>query len=402
MDHKCLPRCIEPVFPSPCPSPDTGDRICCLKWTMPCGESGGVVTLSVDAILLGDFTFVNPAACPFNLLGNFGLYIIGGQFTYINDDITCLNASAYQDSRTGRGHDMMEYHDQGCWGWPSILLELYGIDPETTGYPYKNEEDFEINCGDCNFILILPAIRWYCVGYGQIEIEVGWVVRSHGGAFPIPPQCDIHSEHPVYWFPISRGVVKKDWHLGEPFELDSIGTSDETEFRSLVTPVICNYEPCGDPLDCFPDCISGTDKCDGMTPAHAPVMLTISAAEDCCLTGTFPLIYNESSESYAIPPDARPYCTIHSDATGTDIEFTLSATLGCNTGGGCSWNSPSGGGGFVCLTIVMTDGNGDSITFGAGVYLTCSGGSLTPATGTFSIDTFCGDNSTNDFDWTIS
>jgi len=362
MTDICLPRCDWPAFTTIlCDMPNP--VICCVQWTMECDGT--------------TYTIIYP-----------GYTLLGGQIlTYCDTANRGVNPGLAHDggSVLGCAQAATDSLSPNCPARPlsDYPASAWGCVPDYLGIPGP-------------VYAVFPYLVWECIGYDsatQVLFEAGWSVY-YSDPFP-------RSGCQCIRYPVARGVASADWWKGSPFTLNGI----EVGYPStVVTPIGCYYFPCGTATDCFPDCISGTNECDGTTPAHAPIMLTISAAEACCLTGTFPLIYNNSSHKYVLPTDAAPSCDIDSDCV-SPVTLTLGAELYCaNYPESPSdpldeWTQDDIG--LAMLHIWMTDGCGDRQDFYALVILLCAG-VLTPATGTFSIDTMCGDNSTNEFDWTIS
>lgn len=162
-----------------------------------------------------------------------------------------------------------------------------------------------------------------------------WVAVCDGGQVT-RNSCWVH----VGSYPISTGESDSNWHLGGPFELqNSVGTGGDT-FRSTITPVACNYEPCGESLDCFADCISGTKGCDGVTPAHKPVIYFTLSILGCCLNGTYPLRFSGNGYYGTITCES-PFGSIHT--LDVAVKCCFASTVG----------SISDTGNLVCLVLNM-------------------------------------------------
>ena len=295
----------------------------------------------------------------------------------------------------------------GCTAWPDFLTELsgHGEGPITTvtynaylGTWSKETTTYHAR----------PYVRWDCRGVNRVVWEVGWYVISESylaGPFetepddsPVEPEiveCPAEFIVNSQWrfcggYPISTGETDTSWHLGGPFELqNSVGTGGDT-FNSTITPVICAYEPCGDPLDCFAACISGSKDCDGVTPAHVPVVyltLThlVSESLGCCFVGTYPLEFGAGSGAgtgYYLDPDAT--CTTPING----FTYTMKASLTCATY--ADPDSPNGAGSNTAYLIVQFFGPGGAYAlYSATVSLSCTDGVLDDASGVWT-GTGCG------------
>lgn len=394
MDEICLPRCYWPPTEEAVPCDMPLLPVCCIQWSL----DGCEGTYTWDAAYVSYFTSASTAYfCQSTQVGNtamfFGRMINSDASTYITA-LQCMEGTLSVVSgfpNTG-GLDCvspMTTPSNWCPNDNPVCVPDYLDLPALTGGSYY---------GGC-----FPYLRWSCQGSGSatvVNFEAGWIVLVRA-IDPIPG--DLPSFGYCTEYPVASGFTGPYWYNRDnpaSFTLDPLEAGYPTV---TVQPVICDYFPCGNTTDCFPDCISGTEDChEAGPPAHSPLMLTIDAAEACCLTGTFPLIYSNSR--YRLPTDAVPSCTIHSDCTGTDVVFTLGAELYCASAPAPGdpfdeWEQDDSG--LALLHVWMTDGCGDRQDFYALVTLLCDG-DLTPATGTFEIDTFCGDGSTNEFDWTLS
>ena len=419
-DRICLPRCFEPTWPS-CSSEDANSppvvSLCCFEIGFPDDYtdaedppvthdcSKGVYSCEPDWDDLGIGSFHGPST---NYNGSAGwsylLTINGLPATY--PVVVPFVAKPYG------------WHDihGGCWGseeWGeafSACYEAYDSYLQSIGVPIELW-----GCGSqapdlgatVDFI-----VKWSCTGNGVIHFQAGLSLR---------PMREISSDPSLVaaltecWFcPHYEGYFSADWWRSNiigpgpqygPIRLYRSPGGLMGDYVDFGISKGCTWIPCGPTTDCFPDCISGTVECDGTTPAHSPLMLTIDAAESCCLTGTFPLIYNDSSHVYRIPPEAIPSCVVDSDCAGPDPTMTMGAELRCSSSNApedplSDWYQDDSG--LAMLHIWMTDGCGDRQDFYALVVLLCDGGSLVEDSGRFDIDTMCGDNTTNHFNWVIS
>lgn len=285
----------------------------------------------------------------------------------------------------------------GCTAWPDFLTELsgHGEGPITTvtynaylGTWSKETTTYHAR----------PYVRWDCRGVNRVVWEVGWYVISESylaGPFetepddsPVEPEiveCPAEFIVNSQWrfcggYPISTGETDTSWHLGGPFELqNSVGTGGDT-FNSTITPVSCNYEPCGESLDCFADCISGSEDCDGTTPAHKPYIYFTLDIPGCCLSKTYPLHY-EGDGYYGSGACVATETVSHT----IDIEFK------CGRESDPGFTDPGVAVLWVRIGTTVTGfGTSYAVEVLEVITLTCSGGSLVPVTGEID-DSNCGD-----------
>jgi len=403
--NPCLPFCHWPTFTDPCVS-SQGEVICCIKFTVPCGG-----TMVYDGYLLykdGDY-YYKETPTPYDLVG-------------VNPDITCQDntwggtpiAIMYNNPETDGDIVVLFFPAGGylipasamdipseiapdivlgdvncefmgytasCPDWPDRLTEISGI-----------EETDDIYEGEALIGSItrkaLPHIRWKCDGNAAVVFEVGWcVIALYAYVSPVSSLV-LYQE----FVPISVGVVDPEWWSGPPFDLLGVETA-ENRFDSLVTPVLCFYEPCGDPLDCFASCISGSKDCDGTTPAHKPVIyITFDTnSASCCISGTFAMRWTGAKYEITDPPS----CLVDG------CVITIYASLSCYL---VSGGDPEYGAGenTAILRIEVTDGSGCttvSATYVVG--LSCSGGILNNNSGTIFMDMVCNDSHETDLDWVL-
>lgn len=462
----CLPRCVQPVFPPQC---FWSDKICCIKWTMPCG--GDAVTLRWDGafVLLEPFagfswgTGAFPSECErpwdgdefcfVNIEGDTRWYSVSLQQcsdSYPPGHPTHCGPSGYiAHGRMDEGgylcssfyygceeagirdinstaicnvQDVVGAEEAGCTEWPEFLTELSGLEegPLTT-------KEYDAISGTWTKRTTTnhakPYIRWYCDGFGRIIWEVGWDVYAEVYfTEPLGSEPDDSPVDPdVYeceggeitlnscWgyvdsYPISTGETDKNWHKGGPFELqNSVGTGGDT-FRSTITPIACNYEPCGESLDCFADCISGSKGCDGMTPAHAPVIfITFSSDADCCLNGTFTMRYSDNAASSGCGGGGGGYTITNPPSCEiAGCTYTLCATLSCAKTPLTDGVDYGAGSNSAHLYIKIVDGGGCEMqSFSYVLGMSCSGGLLSNRSGTMVLDSVCGDAHETDMDWVL-
>jgi hypothetical protein len=424
----CLPRCFNPVFSTPC---QDGQVVCCIEWTMPCG------TLRYDGafVLKCPYKpFYDDPLCMSTLSGNTGIMDIlgvtasGFPYTECGDPHECGPSGFLQTQLYGNDtcevfdktiflgpagedisgtwlicgiDDVVGGEEEGCHEWPTFLEELSGHTegPETS---VVFEPDNGIHADrwiiTTHYYSARPRLRWYCTGNDRIMWEAGWdLIRQsfYDVVYSEPSDPPPEATGNEYWswcgfFPISTGETGTDWYsLGAPFELEnSVGTGGDT-FNSTITPVVCNYEPCGEPLDCFVSCISGSKDCDGVTPAHKPYIYFTLINPGCCLAGT-----------YAMSFAAGAYTATATCVDVFGISHTMEITLNCAaTDGGESSDTP--GLAFLHLDFYATypDTSTDYEHYDISVPLSCSDGELVEASGYLS-ETYCGLFS--DADWVIS
>lgn len=410
MAEPCLPFCHWPTFTDPCDN-IAYELVCCIKWTMPCPGTGGEVTCTFDAGVFTDGGSTTYAE----------MRLVDGawQLVYLTENELCqtvrqgkifwasnailgddpeivLYPEDYAACDNGLAGtvapdivaDPYGYTASGCTGWPDRLTEISGLE-ETV-----EEETYTIQRR------AFPGIRWSCQTGGMILFEVGWCVWDVIDYISPAGRC-------VEWnsfVPISTGRIDSEWYLrADPFSLDGV---EETEFAysSTVTPVVCNYEPCGDPLDCFASCISGSKDCDGMTPAHAPVIyITFSSDAGCCLNGTFTMRYSGNAASSGCGGGGGGY-TI-TDPPSCEIAgctYTLCATLSCAKTPLTDGVDYGAGSNFAHLYIKIVDGGGCEMqSFSYVLGMSCSGGLLSNRSGTMVLDSVCGDAHETDMDWVL-
>lgn len=81
--------------------------------------------------------------------------------------------------------------------------------------------------------------------------------------------------------------------------------------------------PCGGSTDCFPDCISGTVDCDGVTPAHSLLFVDIDEAGE-TWDGYHNLQYSEDNNQYEMLFGGGGLTiTITLGCSGTDVVLTV-------------------------------------------------------------------------------
>lgn len=418
----CLPRCFDPVFADECYSRRT---ICCIEW-----DAGDGNPVSWDAFHNMNY----PGNIPedeFYHIGDYRCYCMRSQFgaigaygwlprdrpeepenvkvwsRFASDHLISLGVLLPESYAacitTEKLSPTVVIHepyakDLVFWEGDNYDFPDYPDWPVGPGYTFPNGKTWAemVAYWEDYGLFVAPMLRWFCRGEAsavEVVFQAGWLVtflHLEGE----PDEGTLSST----FIPYAQGSVAEDWWDGDPKTPFFLERMSPDWPDSEVRPQNCNYSVCGEPTDCFPECISGVEDCDSGPPSHSGLLLTITAAIDCCLTGTFPLVYEAGSNKYIIPVESRPSCTLHSDATAGDVTFTLRAELSCG-GFGCSGGP---GAEYICLTIWMVDGNGDEQVFGDILTMLCSGGSLVEVSGTFEIDTFCGDGSTNSFDWVIS
>lgn len=410
----CLPFCHWPTLPDPCLSlPE--DQVCCIKWTVPCGNSGTFEASFNWPIWLAEHenTYYKDQTngCPFtqglsefqhcknSVRGTIAYAAIHALSHFGNDVYMITNeATTYNPGGdlffTELGlTDLVGYTEAGCTDWPDSITRISGMEEtwsegdEFSSLPFSGSRR------------AFPMIRWSCTASGVIQFEVGWCVYHW-----IVASCGASvASYLVYdgSVVISSGVVGNDWYTrGDPFELDSVESGAHT-FRSVVTPVPCNYVPCGDPLDCFASCISGTKDCDGVTPAHKPIVHFMLDIDGCCLSGTYSLGYTETiTGPTGSLLGGKGYQGNASCDGGGGYTLLLHIVLYCVIPSSPSDPNYNDGKGYLVLNVWfgVSSGAGTSwsLEIAEGVMMSCSDGSLVPITGTVT-DTDCGTSGSGDW-----
>ena len=193
--------------------------------------------------------------------------------------------------------------------------------------------------------------------------------------------------------PVATADVDIDWYTGgapASFFLDPIEEGFPTTVE--VQPLVCNYMPCGESLDCFADCISGSVDCDGVTPAHKPVIYFTLDIPGCCLSGTYELTYDVpgglGSGYYGSGSCVATEAVSHT----IDIEFT------CGRSSAPGYESEALAVLWVRFGTTVTGfPTSYAVEILEAITLTCSGGSLVTVTGEVN-DTDCGDG---DGEWAL-
>jgi hypothetical protein len=266
---------------------------------------------------------------------------------------------------------------------PTAVTDYYAIEcvPD-----YVTFDDGEI------LLFTVPYIKWRCIGSGpstQVLFEAGWMALYYAEP-PVYARCVLYA--------VAGGAVPIDW-----YDPDGDWSHPPPTFTLLplydgapsveVIPKRCNYFPCGDPLDCFASCISGSKDCDGMTPAHKPVIyITFDTnSASCCISGTFAMRWTGAKYEITDPPS----CLVDG------CVITIYASLSCYlvSGGDPEYDA---GENTAILRIEVTDGSGCttvSATYVVG--LSCSGGILNNNSGTIFMDMVCNDSHETDLDWVL-
>lgn len=400
MADPCLPFCHWPTFANPCDN-IAHELVCCIKWTMPCPGAGGEVTCTFKTSLFADGG--DPSYAEMRL--DDGLWtphyldemdlcqtvkqgkifwasssIPGYDPNYGPGQTIVLHPEFYESTGPiGMLEDVYGYTEADCNGVrPGPLLEVPGVWPdrltEISGITETDStEDFAIER------FALPGIRWSCQTGGMILFEVGWCVWDIR-----MPYSEIAGGGSTGWnsfVPISTGLVPSDWYSpADPFTLQGVESSPNG-FDSVVTPVVCNYEPCGDPLDCFASCISGTKECDGSTPAHVPTIFFTINILGCCLNGTYTLTYQSSG-----PHGAGYYGGGSCESIfGGGVTHYLDVALTCQGTGGTGDVGGPGDPAILWIDMTTTFPSDPPLEWQwiTSVTLGCSDGVLNEASGTF-------------------
>jgi len=93
---------------------------------------------------------------------------------------------------------------------------------------------------------------------------------------------------------VAIGSFPQDWYLAD-IELTAV---DPRASNIIVSTSCASTIPC-ESLDCFPDCISGTEECDGETPWHALLFIEIGLNS---APGFENFAYDEGDNAYIAGP----------------------------------------------------------------------------------------------------
>ena len=380
MKNACLPRCFNPVFSNiPCDMPEV--PICCISWTMPCGGTTYTITFDVKNLTYG------PLSVPMTA---------SEQLAYCNT------------SRQGTTTWIYVYYGD-AW----VLYSCNGeIGLTDAGPVWASVTDYSaIECvpeyvtfddGE-NLLFAVPYIKWRCVGSGsstQLLFEAGWMALYYADP-PVYASC--------FQYAVAEGLLPIDWYdpdgdWSTPPPTFTLPPLYDGAPSVEVIPKRCNYFPCGDPLDCFASCISGTKDCDGMTPAHAPVIfITFSSDADCCLNGTFTMRYSDNAASSGCGGGGGGYTITNPPSCEiAGCTYTLCATLSCAKTPLTDGVDYGAGSNFAHLYIKIVDGGGCEMqSFSYVLGMSCSGGLLSNRSGTMVLDSVCGDAHETDMDWVL-
>jgi hypothetical protein len=397
MKEPCLPRCYGPPEPPECDL--ILKRVCCIEWDTPIGES--VVTARYDGVemlMAGaddglDYRDpINPLCyCNTNRSGSAGLLVFGGEGSYEGGSSGPVTGSPFPAIVWDLGIQCRNFLDDAPFSQPAYQLILEHNSPNQVpdypGFPKVIDDellDAAASDTETSGLKITPYLIWSCAGYGsatRIFFEAGWLIRILG--------------YPAFMEPVARGDFPTDWWYGDPALPLTLSGIYEDWPDITVYPQSCNYGVCGDPLDCFAPCISGTEDCDGMTPAHVPVIyITFDTnSADCCISGTFAMRWTGSKYEIADPPT----CLVEG------CLITIEAELKCAyaQAGGPSYDyGPMTN--TAVLIIRTVDGSGcEDVQAVFIVGLTCSGGLLNNASGTIYMDMVCNDSHETDLDWVL-
>ena len=364
----CYPKCfVWPTVPSIfCDMPNV--PICCIQWTLPEGtvthDSGYIASRLYPA---GGI----PQASDYCFTSQLG----AAGFSFIDDTVV---TEYYGDVRACASLE---------GGVESSCPVVTATTPEVI-YDFPEYLDYEFYNSTATVLFVAPILRWWCEGSDsdtKVVFQAGWLLFYASG----PGTCSCIE------VPIAQGDAGPDWYTGGSPPSFYLAPLADGYPGVTVQPLVCNYLPCGDPLDCFAACISGTEDCDGVTPAHKPVIYFTYIGVGCCLSGTYPLTYGTG------PLGGLGYHMATKSCVNFGVTFTMDVALKCGALSGTGDVDRPAGSNSAYLFIQVTDSEGNHYLYATLVSLSCSGGSLVEATGEIG-DSQCGLSIDGTADWALS
>lgn len=376
----CLPRCFDPVFPGGCDMPNV--PICCISWSL---EGCDDETFTFDAGYIAGLV-QDPFSifCGTSKAGSTAIFLTGEETTLGTPFIGWRNcngviSSTYGDTEQSIGcvFPATTPHTVPIEGCESYYPATWCFKPDYLDIPTTAEELPEgVSHYGC-----FPYLSWQCEGVGastKVVFTAGWMVITQvlSESLSVWGNC--------YGIAVASGEIGTDWYEGGSPPSFYLAPLEDGYPGATVQPLVCNYYPCGDPLDCLAACISGTVDCDGVTPAHVPVIFFTLDIPGCCLSGTYPLYYDVpggmGSGYYG-----SGFCV----ATET-VSHTIDIALTCGRSADPGFESDALAVLWVRFGTITSFGTSYAVEVLEVLTLTCASGGLVPVTGEVN-DTDCGD-----------
>ena len=398
MARMCLPKCVQPVFRT-CDKPYEDEvSLCCFEIDFPNDyTTDGNPPETIDC---SHGVYSCDPSDPYGIFHSVTNYrgVVGASYSLdVNEDgwFLCTDGTIETGVKRHGWHGLAPE----CWQIVYADAVTCSINLATTYWTDVLEVPIELVPG------FVPdfVVQWECVGNGVIRIRAGIAcgpLEEYGGGTPCAYKY--HLSDMRFFCTIFEGFFTPDWWRSNvigpgpaygPVLLPCIDFGDPGDSLEFGISNDCTWIPCGDPLDCFADCISGSVECDGVTPAHVPVVFLtlthlVSNGLGCCFVGTYPLEFGADTYAgtgYYLFPDAT--CT----APTSGITYRMKASLTCGSLSG--YDAPGwGAGSNHANLIVQFFAPGSTLPnaiYGAVISLGCTDGVLNDSSGAWS-GTGCG------------